>query len=79
MKKTSTLFKRKWLSLHTFELEETVAEGCEWVLEGYGVATRKFDGVCCLIRDGELFARFDFKKEENCLRVLFHVKKKMIQ
>ena len=34
----------------------------QWVLEGFGVPTRKFDGTSCAIMDGELFKRFDLKK-----------------
>ena len=33
---------------------------CLWVLH-YGRATRKFDGTCCLVRDGKLYARRQIK------------------
>lgn len=38
-----------------------VTPGCEWVLAGEGVATRKWDGTCVLIQNGEVFKRFDAK------------------
>jgi hypothetical protein len=33
----------------------------DWVVQGAGVATRKWDGTAVLVRDGQLFARFDAK------------------
>lgn len=41
---------------------EAVNPGCEWVTAGEGRATRKWDGTCCLIKDGKLFARYDAKR-----------------
>lgn len=38
-----------------------VTPGCEWVLAGEGVATRKWDGTSVLVKDGQCFARFDAK------------------
>jgi hypothetical protein len=35
--------------------------GCEWVLVSEGTATRKIDGTCCMIRDGRLYKRQEFK------------------
>src|SRR4029077_11262011 len=37
-----------------------VAPGCEWVLAGEGIATRKWDGTACLVRDGKLYKRMDW-------------------
>jgi hypothetical protein len=34
---------------------------CYWVRDGEGVATRKWDGTACLVRDGKLFKRYDAK------------------
>jgi hypothetical protein len=48
MRKIPTVFLRDPV-LHRVLLEE-VTPGCEWVLEGEGVATRKFDGTCVMIR-----------------------------
>ncbi len=36
-----------------------VTPGCEWVLAGEGTATRKYDGTCCLVRDGRLLRRME--------------------
>ncbi len=56
MRKIPTLFardeKRKLVI-------DKVTPGCEWVLEGVGNATRKYDGSCCLVRDGKLFKRYE--------------------
>ncbi|NEB77831.1 hypothetical protein G3I40_21810 [Streptomyces sp. SID14478] len=39
-----------------------VAPGCEWVIEGYGVATRKYDGTCALLDEsGAWWARREVK------------------
>ena len=37
------------------------SEGTDWVLGGEGVATRKYDGTCCLIRDGKYYKRYELK------------------
>lgn len=41
---------------------EQVNPGCEWVLAGEGVATRKYDGTCVMLdEDGEWWARREVK------------------
>lgn len=35
---------------------------CYWVLN-YGYPTRKFDGTCCMVRDGKLYARMQIKEK----------------
>lgn len=35
---------------------------CQWVFDGEGVATRKYDGTAVLIKDGEMFKRREVKK-----------------
>ncbi len=35
--------------------------GCEWVLEGLGTATRKYDGACCMIQNTIFYKRYDAK------------------
>lgn len=62
MKKMKTLFNRHFVKHKIVGIDTVPAEGCEWVLKGEGVATRKLDGTCCLIKDGVLFARFDWKR-----------------
>ena len=42
-------------------VRDEVVPGAEWVLAGEGQATRKYDGTCCLVRDGRLFKRYDLK------------------
>lgn len=61
MKKIPTLFERDWHGNRSRVLPQVCA-GCEWVLAGEGTATRKLDGSCCLIRDGKLYKRQEFKK-----------------
>jgi hypothetical protein len=56
MKKISTLFERDWNGDHS-RVTPKVTPGCEWVLAGEGVATRKLDGTCCLLRAGKLYKR----------------------
>jgi hypothetical protein len=60
MKKIPTLFKRDWNSKTRHVINE-VNEGCEWVLAGEGVATRKYDGNSCLIRNGKFYKRREVK------------------
>lgn len=42
-------------------VRDEVVPGAEWVLAGEGMPTRKFDGTCCMIRDGVLYKRYDVK------------------
>lgn len=60
MKKIPTLFVRD-VDLPRRVVTE-ITPGCEWVINGEGVATRKYDGTCCLVRDGKLFRRYEVKK-----------------
>src|SRR6476469_4925617 len=59
---------RKILSLYVRNYDtnrlvpDEVVPGTEWVLAGEGVATRKWDGTSCLVRNGELWKRYDAKK-----------------
>lgn len=41
---------------------DKVTPGCEWVAEGVGVATRKWDGTACAVIGGLLYARLDCKR-----------------
>jgi hypothetical protein len=41
---------------------DEVVPGAEWVIEGEGVATRKMDGTCCLVRGGRLYKRHEVGK-----------------
>lgn len=60
MRKIPTMFERDWDGDRSRVLDR-VHPGCEWVLAGEGVATRKLDGTCCLIRSGRLFKRQELK------------------
>lgn len=62
MKKIPTLFVRKFENHKVVEITPEVTKGFEWVIEGEGIATVKFDGACCAIINGELYKRFDAKK-----------------
>ena len=60
MKKIISLFCRNYDT--DYLVRDEVVPGAEWVLAGEGVATRKHDGTCCLIKDGKLFKRHEVKR-----------------
>lgn len=62
MKKIPTLFKREYANHKVVGITNEVTPGMEWVLEGEGEATIKFDGACCAVIDGVFYKRFDAKK-----------------
>lgn len=62
MKKISTLFEKVYKNHEVVYCLPNVTAGMEWVLEGEGVATVKFDGSCCVIINGEFYKRYDAKK-----------------
>ena len=62
MKKIPTLFERVFENHEIVDITPKVTEGMEWVLEGEGIATVKWDGSCCAIINGELYKRYDAKK-----------------
>lgn len=59
MKKIPTMFVRN--PENRSRVLNQITPGCEWVFAGEGIATRKLDGTCCLLRDGKLFKRREFK------------------
>lgn len=59
MKKIISLFQRNYDGDRLVRNE--VVPGAEWVIAGEGIATRKWDGTCCLVRDGKLFKRYEVK------------------
>lgn len=61
MKKIPTLFERKFDGSRVKEVLPVVTKGMEWVLEGDGIATIKYDGSCCAIIKGEFYKRYDAK------------------
>lgn len=60
MKKIISLFQRNYDGDRL--VRDEVVPGAEWVLAGEGTATRKYDGTCCMVRDGKLFKRYEVKK-----------------
>ena len=62
MKKIPSLFIRESNEDNTKNSINQVTPGCEWVLDGEGVATEKYDGTCCLIEQGKLYRRYDAKR-----------------
>lgn len=60
MKKISTLFRKDPNDLS--KVTNEINPENEWVIKGEGIATRKFDGICCAIINGDIHKRFDVKK-----------------
>ena len=63
MKKIPSLFKRDYEG--TRQVYDEVVPGSEWVIAGEGVATVKFDGTSCMVRDGKLYKRYDRKLKKG--------------
>jgi hypothetical protein len=59
MRKIISLFQRNYEGDKL--VRDEIVPGAEWVVNGEGKATRKWDGTCTLVEDGKLFARFDAK------------------
>lgn len=62
MKKIPTLFKRVFDGHLLVDTTDEVNKELEWVLNGDGIATVKYDGACCAIIDGVFYKRYDAKK-----------------
>ncbi len=61
MKKIPTVLVRD--ASDRAHVTDDVTPGCEWVLAGEGVATRKYDGTCVMLDDsGQWWARREVKK-----------------
>lgn len=60
MKKIVSLFQRNYDGDRL--VRDEVVPGAEWVQAGEGVATRKYDGTCCMVKGGVLYKRYDVKK-----------------
>jgi hypothetical protein len=63
VKKIPTLFERDWTGDRSRVVDQ-VHPGCEWVLAGEGIATRKIDGTSCEIHQGGLWKRRELKPGE---------------
>jgi hypothetical protein len=62
MKKIPTLFERVYENHKVIDILPNVTDGMDWVLDGKGIATVKWDGSCCAIINGEFYKRYDAKK-----------------
>jgi len=60
MKKIISLFQRNYDGDRL--VRDEVVPGAEWVIAGEGVATVKWDGTSCMIKDGVMYKRYDVKK-----------------
>jgi hypothetical protein len=62
MEKIPTLYVRDFEHDHGRYVTDEVTPGCEWVLTGEGVPTRKYDGTCVMHSgDGAWWARREVK------------------
>lgn len=59
MKKIISVFQRNYNSDR--QVRNEVVSGAQWVLQGEGISTRKWDGTACRIREGKLYKRYDAK------------------
>jgi len=59
MKKIISLFKRDYGGLRL--VYDEIVPGAEWVVNGEGVATIKYDGTACMVKAGQLYKRYDRK------------------
>lgn len=65
MRKIPTVFERDWDGDRRYVLP-AVVPGCEWVAEGEGVPTRKFDGTCFMLDEqGDWWARREVKEGKS--------------
>lgn len=59
MRKIPTLYRRNPDDMR--HMLDEVTPGCEWVLAGEGVATRKYDGTCVMYNGADWWARREVK------------------
>ena len=64
MNKIPTMFERDWNGDRSRVLNQ-VHSGCEWVAAGEGIATRKIDGTCVMVRDGRLYKRRELRDADS--------------
>lgn len=63
MKKIPSLYKRDYEGNR--QVYDDVVPGCEWVLDGEGVATLKLDGSACMYLGGIWYKRYDRKRNRK--------------
>lgn len=66
MKKMRSLF-RKTYDKGKVTVHNEITPGKEWALEQDSIATEKIDGSACMVSNGQLYARYDFKKGKKNL------------
>lgn len=64
MKKIPTIFERDWNGDRS-RVTRVPNPACQWVFDGEGVATRKYDGACCMVRDGKLYKRRELGPKQS--------------
>lgn len=64
MRKIPTIFDRDWNGDRGRVVDKPHPD-CGWVFAGEGVATRKLDGTCCLVRGGALLKRRELRRGER--------------
>lgn len=65
MIKMPCLFVREFHGRDSFTTTEQVTPGCEWVLAGEGTASIKRDGTACQFLQGQLWKRYDAKRDPS--------------
>lgn len=63
VKKIPALFVRDWDGDRRYVLPE-VTRGCEWVINGEGAPTRKYDGTCVMFDGDNWWARREVKRDK---------------
>lgn len=63
MKKIISLFQRNYDGDRL--VRDEVVPGAEWVIAGEGVATRKWDGTCCMIRNCIFYKRCEWDAQKG--------------
>lgn len=61
MKKIPTIFIRDMSKQPALVIAEWTP-GCEWVRDGEGEATQKYDGTSCMVRAGKLYKRRELRQ-----------------
>lgn len=64
MQKIPTMFERDWNGDRSRVLNQPHKD-CGWVFDGEGIATRKIDGTCCLVKSNKLFKRREVKEGQK--------------
>lgn len=64
MKSIKTIFQRNIGQGADYRVRDEVVPGCEWVLNGEGVPTQKWDGTAILVRKGAFFKRYEWRPDK---------------